>query len=157
MNNPQNKDLSQHDYTVTEKPMSKEARVAKLYRELVYYPLIEGIRISYYGHDPKSEVPENLRAVSWMDGCLGQLHLTTREDVLDYENGRKITACKQSAARTGTEQAADGGKMFLVCRSHVHTLPGGEDCNPQIYYYLVDTFKDLANTEDAKRTGKRHS
>lgn len=144
-NNAQREHLPQDGDTYTQKKMSKEARVAKLYRELVYYPFIENIRVAYYGHDPKRDVPENLRLISWMDGCLGQLHLTTREDVLNFENGLKITTCKQSAARTGTEQAADGGKMFLICRGQIHTLPGGEDSNPQIYHLLHDIFHDLAN------------
>ena len=59
-------------------------------------------------------IPENLTAVSWMDGCQWQLHLTTQEDVLEIERLLKITAYKQSAARTAVEQAADICAMFKI-------------------------------------------
>jgi hypothetical protein len=81
------------------KQLSKEARVAKLYHKLVYYPFIRNIRLKC-GLDPNptADIPENLQAVSWMDGCLGQLHLITNEDVLKHEDTIKITANKQSPA-----------------------------------------------------------
>jgi hypothetical protein len=60
--------------TYDQSGMSKESRVAKIYRELVYYPFIEDIRINDYDMDPKvKKIPSNLTAVSWMDGCHGQL------------------------------------------------------------------------------------
>ena len=69
---------------------SKESRVAQLYRELVYYPFIQEIRENDYGMHPDTEdIPSNLTAVSWMDGCHGQLKLTTTENVLDAEKKKR--------------------------------------------------------------------
>ena len=83
------------DATSSNKPLLKEARVAQLYRQLVYYPFIRDIRLKCgMNPDPKAVVPENLHAVSWMDGCLGQLHLITNETVLDAEALLKITTNK---------------------------------------------------------------
>ena len=94
--------------------------------------------------DPKAEeVPENLRAISWMDGCLGQLHLMGQETVLDTEDLLKITANKQSPARTAVEQAADVGAMFKLIRSLIKSMPGGEVCNSHLYHILVETIDKL--------------
>ena len=65
---------SQNDLPITScaelekgpKTMSKEARVAKLYRDLIYYPLIKHIRTAYYGMEENSQVPDNLTAISWL-------------------------------------------------------------------------------------------
>ena len=119
--NQRNNNLPDDDTNILQPPknMSKEARVAKLYRELVYYPFIRDIRIKS-GLDPKTkDILENLRAVSWIDGCLGQLHLMGQETVLDTEDLLKITANKQSPARTAVEQAADvGGHVQINTISH---------------------------------------
>ena len=64
-------------------------------------------------------IPDNLTAVSWMDGCHGQLKLITTEDVLNVEKNLKIVSCKHSAARTAVEQAADVGPMFKVVKKCV--------------------------------------
>ena len=49
--------------------MCNEACIAKLYKGLVYYPMIEHICTAFYKMDPKSEtVPDKLSAISWMDG-----------------------------------------------------------------------------------------
>ena len=125
------------------KKMSKEARVAKLYRELVYYPFIRDIRLKS-GLDPHdNEIPENLRAISWMDGCLGQLHLMSQETVLDAEFLLKITANKQSPARTAVEQAADVGAMFKLIRSLIKSMPNGDVTNSHIYHLLIEEFERL--------------
>ena len=104
--------------------MSKESRVAKIYRELVYYPFIQGIRVDDYDMDPDStEIPTNLTAVSWMDGCHGQLKLTTTETVLKKEEKLNIITCKHSAARTSVEQASDVGPMFKNMKAAVKKMP----------------------------------
>ena len=94
---------------------SKDARIAKLYREQIYYPFIERQR-KWLGHCNEYNVPEYLRAVSWQDGCDGQLKLVTSEGSLDEDERRNITACKQSAARTTTEQSADVSSCFKTFR-----------------------------------------
>ena len=69
------------------------------------------------------EIPDNLTAVSWMDGCHGQLKLTTTETVMKTEKKLKIVTCKHSAARTAVEQAADVGPMFKMVKSAVKKCP----------------------------------
>ena len=90
---------------------SKDARIAKLYRERIYYPFIESIRAEF-GHNDPYNVPDHLRVVAWQDGCDGQLKLVTSEESLEEDGKRNIVACKQNAARTGSEQAADLAEAF---------------------------------------------
>jgi hypothetical protein len=94
---------------------SKDAQIAKLYRQHIYYPFIERQR-KWLGHTKTHDVPDYLRAVSWQDGCDGQLKLVTSEDSLEEDVRRNIMACKQSAARTTTEQSADVGSCFKAYR-----------------------------------------
>ena len=125
--------------------MCKEAQVAKLYKELVYYPLIHHIRKAFYdmNDDDDYEIPENLQAISWMDGCHGQLYLTTQEDMMKLEAKLKIICNKQSAARTAVEQAADIGAMFKLLKKIIKNLPGGKACNPRMYFVLKDLLDQL--------------
>ena len=66
---------------------SKDSKIAKIYRDQVYYPFIEDIRNNYdvMPQHANGEIPDAYTAVSWMDGCHGQLKLTTEENVLDSE------------------------------------------------------------------------
>jgi hypothetical protein len=98
---------------------SKEARVAKIYREEVYYPFIKQIRTNDYQMNEKESIPDNLTAVSWMDGCHGQLKLIMTEAVLKNKKKLKIISNKHSAARTAVEQAADVGPMFKLMKGVV--------------------------------------
>ena len=51
------------------KQPSKEAHVAQLYRETVYYPFLAKIRTENYDMPESSDtVPDNLTVVCWMDG-----------------------------------------------------------------------------------------
>ena len=93
-------------------PPCKEARVAQLYRDRIYYPYITDIRKNIYGWDGVGEVPNHLRAISWMDGANGQMKTITDEKSLDEDEKFKLTQCKHSAARTGVEQSADIGPQF---------------------------------------------
>ena len=118
--------------------------MTKLYHEIVYYPFIQNIRRVNYKHDlNKKDIPDNLQADSWMDSYMGQLHLMGQETVLDYESKMKITANKQSPARTAVEQAADVGAMFKIIRYMIKSIPGGEVCNSHIYHLLVEAFEEL--------------
>ena len=111
----------------------KEARVAKIYREMVYYPLIHDIRVNHYDMDPNAkEIPTNLTAISWMDGCNGQLKLITQEEVLKDEETKKIISNKHSPARTAVEQAADVGPMFKNVRGNVKTMPAEKESHSPI-------------------------
>ena len=74
----------------------------------------ESIRITQYGHEPGAEIADHLTVASWMDGANGQLKLITSEECMDKEKKLKITSNKQSAARTGVEQAADVGPNFKL-------------------------------------------
>ena len=131
------------------KPPSKEARVAKLYRETVYYPFIHSIRTKHYGMDDSKiddvEVPASLTAVCWMDGCYGQLNLTTREDVLETEAKLKITCNKHSAARTAVEQAADVGPMFKLIKQLLRYMKQLRACQSPVYQRVVDALNELSS------------
>ena len=116
------------DDTVVDDPTyySKDAKVAKIYRDKVYYPLIEDIRRNYYMMPEPidgEEIPPAYTAVSWMDGCHGQLSLITKEQVLDHEKNLKIISCKHSAARTAMEQPADAGSMFKTMKGVIKQMP----------------------------------
>ena len=97
-------------------------------------------------------IPDNLQAISWMDGCHGQLHLTTQEDVLEFEKYLKVTACKQSAARTAVEQAADIGAMFKIIRHMIKQMPGGTMSNSPLFSRLQDMFTELEMVSNPDKT-----
>ena len=91
---------------------SKESRVSKVYRTLVYHPFNKAVCMSQYGLSGKGEVPDHLTAVSWIDGIdgtHGQLKSIASEKNLDKET-LKIKSGKHSNARTGVEQFAN---LFL--------------------------------------------
>lgn len=124
---------------------SKEARLAKLYRNLVYYPFISKVRQSQYQHKDGNDIPDNLQVISWMDGAHAQLKLLTDEESLKREKELKITICKHSAARTGVEQAADCGPNFKLLKRLVKILDDPHsDTNP-IVYHLNQIFSKMEN------------
>ena len=97
------------------------------------------------------EIPDNLTAVSWMDGCHGQLKLTTTETVMKTEKKLKIVTCKHSAARTAVEQAADVGPMFKMVKSAVKKMPTANYENSPLFFRLTKIINDLeksSNPED---------
>ena len=104
-----------------ERTISKEARITKIYRDLVYYPFIDKIRRDTYGWDGEMDknghVPDYLTAVGWMDGANGQMSLTTGEESLKQDDERAIRQCKHSAARTGVEQMADVMAGFRIAKA----------------------------------------
>jgi hypothetical protein len=115
-----------NDECDTNKGFSKEARIAKLYRENVYYPFIQSTRRDFGHHDERG-VPTYLRAISWQDGCDGQLKLVTSESSLNEDAKRNIVACKQSTARTCTEQSADVGSCFKSFRREQRGMSAAEN------------------------------
>ena len=119
----------------TDMSLSKESRVAKIYREEVFYPFIHQIRTNDYQlSSVTEEIPDNLTAVSWMDGCHGQLKLTTTESVMKKEKKLKIVTCKHSAARTAVEQAADVGLMFKMVKSAVKKMLAANYENSPLFF-----------------------
>ena len=125
-----NEENEVEDAPINNKLASKESRVSQIYRNLVYYPFIHVIHINYYQMDESkgAEVLENLMAVSWMDGCFGQLKLTTREDVLDKEHTLKIICNKHSAAHTAVEQDANVGLLFKVMEKLLRYMQNLKSC-----------------------------
>ena len=88
-----------------------------MYREHIYYPFIERQR-KWLGHNEAYSVPDFMKVVAWQDGCDGQLKRLTSEESLDEDERRSsIVACKQSAARTTTEQSADISSCFKTFRN----------------------------------------
>ena len=127
---------------------SKDAKIAKLYRDKVFYPLIEDIRRNYYMMpelQEGEEVPSSYTAVSWMDGCHGQLSMTTQEDVLKLEKSLKIISCKHSAARTAVEQPADAGCMFKTMKGVIKQMPTESVTVSPIFFRITEGLKDLEN------------
>ena len=116
--------------------------------------MLSAILTAYYGISEKEDepIPDNLQAISWMDGCYGQLHLTTQEDVLEFEKYLKITACKQSAARTAVEQAADIGAMFKIIRHMIKQMPGGTMANSPLFSCIQDMFTELEIVSNPDKT-----
>ena len=139
---------------------SKDAKVAKMYRELVFYPLIDEIRTNYYMMpQPKEgeEIPDSYTAVSWMDGCHdGQLNMITKEKVLDVEKEKKIISCKQSAACTGVEQPADAGSMFKIMKAVMKQMPTESITVSPVFYRITQKLKELEcpKSNDERRVVK---
>ena len=124
--------------------LSKESRVAHIYREKVYHPFIKKIRKDKYGFDGNDdEIPESLRAVSWMDGCASQLRLITSENNMKVEHGLKITCNKHSASRTAVEQAADCGAMFKVVKRVNNDTELPHASNNSLYHQLQQTLLSM--------------
>ena len=90
---------------------------------MVYYHFIKNMCMSKYGHSGGDDIPEYLRAVSWMDGCNAQLKLITTAENLEVENKYKITCCKHSATRTALEQAAGTSACFKQLKNLYAKLP----------------------------------
>jgi hypothetical protein len=87
-----------------------------------------------------------------MDGCHGQLRLTTIEEMLEYEKGEKIATNKQSAARTAVEQVADIGKMFFLVKKMISLMLVGKQCNSTLYCLLNDLLELLEDPIDKSCT-----
>ena len=135
---------------------SKDAKIAKLYREKVYYPFIHDIRTNYYLMPEPREgeaVPSEYTAISWMDGCHGQLNMTTNESVLDKEAKLGIVSCKQSAARTGVEQPADAGPMFKIMKGVIKVMPTESITVSPIFYRItkaLDALEKPTSSDDGR-------
>lgn len=124
---------------------SKEARIAKLYREKVYHPFIQEIRKTQYGYSGEGPIPEHLLAVSWMDGANGQLKLITSDENIQVEKNLKITCCKHSAARTATEQSADASPNFKLMKKNVKIMDNPHHCFNPILSRLEKILSSLEN------------
>ena len=124
--------------------ISKESKIAQLYRQKVFYPFIEHVRKTKYNYEGNgTDIPEHLRCVSWMDGCNSQLRLITSEENMMCERERKITCCKHSAARTAVEQAADTGAMFKILKKIVRSTDLPTAANSSVFCHLEEMFQRL--------------
>ena len=126
---------------------SKEARVAKIYQDKVFYPFIQYICKLKYGlqDDMEDEIPDNLTAVAWMDGANAQIKLITDEESLRHKEKLKTRRNKNSAARTSVEQAANTGPMFKMLKKILLETDSPNASNNSIFFYLQDTLKSLHN------------
>ena len=116
-----------------------------MYRDIVYYPFISKIRQSQYLHKNTDVIPDNLQVISWIDGAHVQLKLLTEEESLKKEKALKITICKHSAARTGTEQAADCGPNFKLLKRLMKSLDDPHPESNPIVHQLSQIFSELEN------------
>ena len=70
---------------------SKESQIANVYRKSVFWPFIEEIRKTCYGFSGSDdEIPEELKCVSWFDGCNSQMKIITSEENMKIEASKKI-------------------------------------------------------------------
>ena len=67
-------------------------------------------------------IPEEQKVVSWCDGDLAQIDNIVSEDSLILYQENLICACKQNAARSGTEQWADLTKVFPMMQKLQRTI-----------------------------------
>ena len=125
---------------------SKESRVARLHRELVYYPFIEKIRKSRYDMQG-DDVPDDLRVVSWSDGANAQIKHITNEETLKKDEDLKITNCKHSAARTAVEQAADATPVFKMVKSIVKSMNASHHNTNHVLHNIDIVLCKLENGE----------
>ena len=94
------------------------------YRDQVLLPFIENSRKEFStNYEKGTKVPRHLKAVSWCDGDLAQIdNIVSRESISLYRENM-IIACKQNAARSGVEQAADLTKVFKLMHRFQKTVP----------------------------------
>ena len=86
-------------------------RYCFIFEELLL-PFVKSNRQQHDGWIFGTPVPDSLFAVAWCDGDLPQITHATHSDSLEVLAKNKIFANKQSAARSGTEQAADLTRTF---------------------------------------------
>ena len=130
-------------------PLSKESRVAKIYRNKVYYPFIKRICTDHYEMSADTtEIPDNLTAVSWMDGCHDQLKLTTTENILETEKELKIITNKHSAAGTAVEQAADVGPMFKMMKTVIKKMSPSNTKTSAVNHRMTKILENLQDISD---------
>ena len=128
---------------------SKESRVAQMYREKVYYPFIAKIRQDkYQWNGDIDNIPNHLRAVSWMDGCASQIKLITSEENMLMEKKLKITCNKHSASRTAVEQAADCGAMFKELKRLAKNTDNQHTCNNSVYDFIANALVNMESCRD---------
>ena len=94
----------------------------KNYRDKVFLPFVEATRSDYADLEKGTVIPADLQAVSWCDGDLAQIDNVVNEESLALYAEHKICACKQNAARSGTEQAADLAKTFKIMQNLQQTV-----------------------------------
>ena len=81
-------------------------------RDRVFLPFVHDSRSKYdsFTNDGITQIPDALTAVSWCDGDISQIANIVEN--IDVYTASKIIASKQSAACSGTEQAAGLCKIF---------------------------------------------
>ena len=67
-------------------------------------PFVKKLRTEFGDWMDGTPVPEEQRVVSWCDCDLAQIDNIVSEDSLAIYEENLISACKQNAARSGTEQ-----------------------------------------------------
>jgi hypothetical protein len=96
---------------------SLDKRLHKHYRENVLLPFVETVHQKHDHFVPGTNVPERLTGVSYCEGDYAQMAVVTDEATMENNKALRIVLNKQSAARSGTEQAADLSKLFHFSRS----------------------------------------
>ena len=67
---------------------------------------------------PGADAPEHITGVSYCAGDYAQMAVVTEEATMEVNKALRIVLNKQSAARSGTEQAADLAKLFALLKKY---------------------------------------
>lgn len=104
---------------------SLDKRKHKHYNDVAFIPHLQRTRQQWGGLEIGSdsdvtevEIPLDQTAVRYFDGEHAQMGIITEEEMLDLYERLRLIANKQSAARSGSEQAADLSKLFQLLKKY---------------------------------------
>lgn len=88
----------------------------KWYRDKILFRSLHMSRMEFDGFTPEGNapIPDRLTGSSWQDGDLAQIASIVKD--ISVFDDCKLIANKQSAARSGTEQAADLCRVFPLLK-----------------------------------------
>lgn len=120
---------------------SPDMRCFHTYRQKIFIPWIRTLheRFGIYDNDT---VPEWARTVSWIDGALFQVQVVEKEDKYNIFEQLRLVTNKGAAARTGTSQELDAGRLFPnlkhFVRKHTVRTPIETYLAPLVKNFLKD-------------------
>jgi hypothetical protein len=99
-------------FVCNDKDGETEKLKCRKYMDTIVFPFVDQVRKETDGWDPTMELDSSMKFVLWCDGDLAQLDVLTDPEYVAKFKEKLIVACKQNAARTGVEQAADQANVF---------------------------------------------
>jgi hypothetical protein len=121
---------------------SAESALYSFYRNKVLLPFVAQVRTAYFGHEPGTPVPEELRAAVYCDGANLQLKAITNPEQQLLDKELKICDGKQAGGATGTQQPCDLSPVFRLLKQ-MEKQSKSEDMMPcvQLRRIIVDVIK----------------